>query len=171
MRSAEGEISVDLTGKKSGRGAYICPSRDCLATVSYTHLDVYKRQDEIHSWSVVSPQSCAYAIDFLELTMPAPNPIPSSDQHGLLKECISAVGMIGVLLFVVYSVYCLTESSLFSSLKADGPVVRQEAPKTLAGDVYKRQVDISSFQRSYHKATGKSTSLFPPARSAQGAER
>ena len=68
--------------------------------------------------------------------MPAPNPIPSSDQHGLLKECISAVGMIGVLLFVVYSVYCLTESSLFSSLKADGPVVRQEAPKTLAGHLW-----------------------------------
>lgn len=31
VRSAEGEISVDVTGKKSGRGAYICPSRDCLA--------------------------------------------------------------------------------------------------------------------------------------------
>lgn len=31
VRTAEGEISVDLTGKKSGRGAYICPSRDCLA--------------------------------------------------------------------------------------------------------------------------------------------
>ena len=31
VRSAEGQISVDLTGKKPGRGAYICPSRDCLA--------------------------------------------------------------------------------------------------------------------------------------------
>ncbi len=31
VRTAAGEISVDLTGKKSGRGAYICPSRDCLA--------------------------------------------------------------------------------------------------------------------------------------------
>lgn len=26
-----GEISVDLTGKKPGRGAYICSSLDCLA--------------------------------------------------------------------------------------------------------------------------------------------
>ena len=25
VRSPEGEFSVDLTGKKSGRGAYICP--------------------------------------------------------------------------------------------------------------------------------------------------
>lgn len=31
VRSPEGEISLDLTGKKSGRGAYICPSAECLA--------------------------------------------------------------------------------------------------------------------------------------------
>ena len=30
VRSPEGEISLDLTGKKSGRGAYICRSRKCL---------------------------------------------------------------------------------------------------------------------------------------------
>ena len=28
--SPEGEISVDLTGKKSGRGAYICHNVECL---------------------------------------------------------------------------------------------------------------------------------------------
>lgn len=26
-----GEISIDLTGKKNGRGAYICRNADCLA--------------------------------------------------------------------------------------------------------------------------------------------
>ena len=31
VRSPEGEISVDLTGKKPGRGAYICPDEACLA--------------------------------------------------------------------------------------------------------------------------------------------
>ncbi|MDD4850170.1 MAG: YlxR family protein [Gemmiger sp.] len=31
VRSPEGEVSVDGTGKKSGRGAYICPSPACLA--------------------------------------------------------------------------------------------------------------------------------------------
>ena len=31
VRSPEGEISVDLTGKKSGRGAYLCASASCLA--------------------------------------------------------------------------------------------------------------------------------------------
>lgn len=30
VRSAEGELSVDLTGRKPGRGAYICPKVDCL---------------------------------------------------------------------------------------------------------------------------------------------
>ena len=31
VKNAEGEISVDLTGKKNGRGAYICHSEECLA--------------------------------------------------------------------------------------------------------------------------------------------
>ena len=30
VRSPEGEFSVDVTGKKPGRGAYICPSPECL---------------------------------------------------------------------------------------------------------------------------------------------
>ncbi|MCR4427222.1 MAG: YlxR family protein [Firmicutes bacterium] len=31
VRTPEGEVVVDPTGKKSGRGAYVCPSPDCLA--------------------------------------------------------------------------------------------------------------------------------------------
>lgn len=30
VRSPEGEISLDLTGKKNGRGAYVCPSKECI---------------------------------------------------------------------------------------------------------------------------------------------
>ena len=30
VRSPEGEISVDLRGKKNGRGAYVCPDPQCL---------------------------------------------------------------------------------------------------------------------------------------------
>ena len=33
VRSPEGEISIDFTGKKSGRGAYICPDLECLNKV------------------------------------------------------------------------------------------------------------------------------------------
>ena len=30
LRTPEGEITLDLVGKKSGRGAYICKSAECL---------------------------------------------------------------------------------------------------------------------------------------------
>lgn len=30
VKSPEGEISLDLTGKKSGRGAYVCKNSECL---------------------------------------------------------------------------------------------------------------------------------------------
>lgn len=30
VRSPEGEISLDLTGKKNGRGAYVCPDKSCI---------------------------------------------------------------------------------------------------------------------------------------------
>ena len=31
VRSPQGEITLDFVGKKPGRGAYVCPSRNCLA--------------------------------------------------------------------------------------------------------------------------------------------
>ena len=37
VRSPEGEFSVDLTGKKSGRGAYICPKQECLEKARKGH--------------------------------------------------------------------------------------------------------------------------------------
>ena len=30
LKTAEGEITLDATGKKNGRGAYLCRSMDCL---------------------------------------------------------------------------------------------------------------------------------------------
>ena len=30
VKSPDGDISLDLTGKKPGRGAYVCRSADCL---------------------------------------------------------------------------------------------------------------------------------------------
>jgi len=37
VRSPEGEYEVDLTGKKPGRGAYICPKQSCLEAVRKNH--------------------------------------------------------------------------------------------------------------------------------------
>ena len=30
VRSPEGDISLDLTGKIAGRGAYVCPDKECI---------------------------------------------------------------------------------------------------------------------------------------------
>ena len=30
VKSPQGEVSLDFTGKKPGRGAYVCPSAECL---------------------------------------------------------------------------------------------------------------------------------------------
>ena len=33
LRTPEGEVIADMTGKKNGRGAYLCPSESCLRRV------------------------------------------------------------------------------------------------------------------------------------------
>ena len=30
VRAGDGTVSLDLTGKKPGRGAYVCPNSECL---------------------------------------------------------------------------------------------------------------------------------------------
>ena len=47
VRSPEGDISLDLIGKKSGRGAYICPDAGCLKKARKS-----KRLDRIFEVSV-----------------------------------------------------------------------------------------------------------------------
>ena len=37
VKSPEGEVSLDLTGKASGRGAYICNNADCLQKARKSH--------------------------------------------------------------------------------------------------------------------------------------
>lgn len=44
VRSPEGEISLDLTGKKPGRGAYVCKSADCTG-----------RREKRGDWNEPSP--------------------------------------------------------------------------------------------------------------------
>jgi uncharacterized protein len=53
VRSKEGEISIDLIGKKPGRGAYICKNGECLTKAVKTkrlekNLEV-KISDEIYN--------------------------------------------------------------------------------------------------------------------------
>ncbi|WP_238882589.1 RNase P modulator RnpM [Clostridium sp. YIM B02551] len=61
VKSPEGDVSVDLTGKKAGRGAYICKDLECLEKAyksrrlnknlqSEIRNDVYEKlKDEINN--------------------------------------------------------------------------------------------------------------------------
>ena len=57
LRTPEGEVVLDLTGKKSGRGAYICKKASCLKKAQKSKRiesslecsipqDVYQRMEE-----------------------------------------------------------------------------------------------------------------------------
>ena len=37
VKNKEGEISLDLTGRKAGRGAYLCPKVECLQAARKNH--------------------------------------------------------------------------------------------------------------------------------------
>ena len=37
VKSPEGQISLDSTGKKPGRGAYVCPDPECLKKARKNH--------------------------------------------------------------------------------------------------------------------------------------
>ena len=37
VRDSEGELSLDLTGKKNGRGAYLCRNAECLKKARKSH--------------------------------------------------------------------------------------------------------------------------------------
>lgn len=53
VKSPEGDISIDLTGKKNGRGAYICNNPECLKKAkkrkSFERAFSVKIDDEIYS--------------------------------------------------------------------------------------------------------------------------
>ncbi|MFP3124069.1 YlxR family protein [Ectobacillus funiculus] len=38
IRSKEGEVSIDLTGKKSGRGAYLSKDKECILNAQKKHV-------------------------------------------------------------------------------------------------------------------------------------
>lgn len=37
VKSPTGEVSLDLTGKKAGRGAYVCPQEECITKAFKGH--------------------------------------------------------------------------------------------------------------------------------------
>ncbi len=68
VRSPEGEVSMDPTGKKPGRGAYVCPSEACLTRA------VKQRQLERVLEAPVTPE----VVERLRQTLAALPPV----EHG-----------------------------------------------------------------------------------------
>ena len=52
VRSPEGELSLDPTGKKPGRGAYVCREGECLARA------IKQRQLERQLQAELNPEVC-----------------------------------------------------------------------------------------------------------------
>lgn len=52
VKSREGEVSLDLTGKKAGRGAYVCSNPECLKKArkkrAFERAFSMKIEDEIY---------------------------------------------------------------------------------------------------------------------------
>lgn len=47
VRSPDGDVSIDFTGKKSGRGAYLCKSTACLKKAKKTGILARQLDTEI----------------------------------------------------------------------------------------------------------------------------
>ena len=43
VKTPEGEVILDLSGKKSGRGAYICNDKECIAKLKKQKLQVSRK--------------------------------------------------------------------------------------------------------------------------------
>lgn len=84
---------------------------------------------QIHSWFVLSPRSTGYTVSFLQDSLNAPNPLPATNQLGFIKELFTALGLVGMFMFVVALVYVLVDTAPFACLKAKKEVVPLEKPK------------------------------------------
>ena len=48
VKSPEGEVSLDLTGKKAGRGAYVCKNAECLKKArKHKQNDLYSPIEQV----------------------------------------------------------------------------------------------------------------------------
>lgn len=96
-------------------------------------VHVIYQSNEIHPWSVLSAGSCGSVIDFLNMVMPADNPLPGSNQHGMLKEVVSLVGMVALILFAINLALLLIRHEPFEELASAEMAAPAPAPSTTTG--------------------------------------
>lgn len=73
---------------------------------------------ETHAQNHFSIASAAYAVSFFQQTLPAPNPLPPSNQTWWLKELFNLVGLIGFFMFLVPFAELLLSLKVFDELRA-----------------------------------------------------
>lgn len=71
---------------------------------------------ETHPWSHFSSTSVAYAVDFFEEALGAPNPIASSSQTWQVREAFTGLGLVGFAIFLVAFTRALLRTRAFAGL-------------------------------------------------------
>ena len=94
-------------------------ARDFDGETSYR---VIYRPTCIHPAVTISPECVGYAIDFFDLTLGAPNPLPSDNQLWPVKTAFNALGIVGFFLFLGSFALALLDTPFFGSLRSEQPV-------------------------------------------------
>ncbi|KIL38885.1 membrane protein [Gordoniibacillus kamchatkensis] len=81
-----------------------------------------------HPWNTFSASVASNSIDFFQLTLGAPNPIPSGNQIWQWKEFFNLLGLIGFAMFIVSFTKAMLNTAAFASLKAPKEAVIGPAP-------------------------------------------
>ena len=78
--------------------------------------------DIIHPWSHFSAKATTSVIDFFNMTLDAPNPLPGNDQVWQWKEAFNFVGLLGFVVFICSFSILMVYTPMFSVLRASEPV-------------------------------------------------
>ncbi len=81
-------------------------------------IRVIYRTSNIHAWSHFSATVTARTIEFFDEVFGAPNPISSADQVWQWKEAFNAVGLVGMVLFLVSFAVLMVYTPFFGELRA-----------------------------------------------------
>ncbi len=84
--------------------------------------------DQIHPWNHFSQTVVESVVDFFEMAMPAPEPLPADSQVWQIKVAFNFIGMIGFAIFVVAFTKIMLRTSFFSSLLSEEKVEPLDNP-------------------------------------------
>ena len=101
---------------------------------------VFYNPAQFHATNHFSTTVVGELVTAFERFMPAPNPLPASDQVWWLKELFNLVGLIGMFLFIVPFTELLLNTPYFSELRADTPDL---LPASTRGKGYVRSNVVS----------------------------